>query len=164
MPADEEVVRDLFTEYLSWVCSRICEEYEIVFDAGGIVAHDMETIDAFLPPKGLLLVSYDEGLPTGCACTRTIADRTAELKRMYVRPAHRNKGIGTRLVNESIAWARAMSYSRVRLDSAGFMSDAHRVYRRLGFHDISAYEGTEIPKQYQAHWVFMELELTFGSA
>ena len=52
-----------------------------------------------------------------------------------------------------------MNYEELRLDSAGFMSAAHSVYRTAGFREIPPYEGSEIPKEYQKHWVFMSLKL-----
>jgi GNAT superfamily N-acetyltransferase len=159
MPNDQTVVHDLFAEYLRWVCARIYQEYGAVFDAESILVHDMEKMEIFLPPGGILLLSYDDGDPAGCTCIRTIEENTAELKRMYVRPNHRRKGIGAGLVEESIRLARMLNYARIRLDSAGFMTDAHRVYRSLGFKDISAYDGSEIPVEYRAHWVFMQLDL-----
>ena len=159
MPEHREVVRALFAEYLRWVCPRIYEEYHAVFDPEPMIAHDMETIDIFLPPKGLLLVSFEDDLPAGCACTRTIGEGIAELKRMYVRPSHRRKGIGAALVKESIRRVRELNYEEIRLDSAGFMVDAHRVYQSMGFTEISAYDGSEIPVEYREHWVFMTLGL-----
>ena len=81
------------------------------------------------------------------------------MKRMYVRPEFRNRGIASRLVQESIRLVRQMQYAELRLDSAGFMSGAHRVYHAAGFTDIPPYEGSEIPKEYQKHWVFMTLKL-----
>jgi GNAT superfamily N-acetyltransferase len=119
----------------------------------------METLDIFLPPKGFLLLALDDAEPAGCACSRTLGDRIAEMKRMYVRPSHRRKGIGAKLVQESIQRAKEQGFSEMRLDSAGFMHDAHRVYRSFGFEDIPPYDGSEIPEEYRKNWVFMRLRL-----
>ena len=127
MPEHETAVRDLFGEYLRWVCPKIYQEYRAVFDAESMIVHDMEIIDMFQPPKGILLLSYEDGLPSGCACTRTIGEEIAELKRMYVRPQYRGKGIGSKLVQESMRQVGEMGYSTMRLDSARFMSDVHRI-------------------------------------
>ena len=78
---------------------------------------------------------------------------------MFVRPSFRRKGIGRLLVNETIKAARQSDYATLRLDSAGFVSDAHALYRSFGFRDISPYEESEIPVAYRQHWVFMELSL-----
>jgi GNAT superfamily N-acetyltransferase len=159
MPEHESAVRDLFAEYLHWVCPRIFNEYQAVFDADSMIIRDMQQIDAYLPPKGLLLIAHEDGRLAGCACTRTIEEKTAEMKRMYVRPAFRRRGIGAALVRQTIETVRTQGYSVLRLDSARFMTDAHALYRSFGFKDIPPYEGSEIPRKYQAHWVFMELPL-----
>ncbi len=159
MPTHESVVHDLFADYLRWVCQRIYQEYQVIFDAESMIVHDMEKLGAFLPPGGLLLLAFEDDLPAGCACTRTIGKGIAEMKRMFVRPGHRRKGIGALLVGESIARAREMGYSEMRLDSADFMNDAHRVYRAHGFSEIPPYEGSEIQEEYRKHWVFMKLSL-----
>jgi len=162
IPEHVPVVAGLFGEYMRWVCPRIHEEYGAVFDAESVIAHDMETLPIFLPPQGCLLLAFDDGLAAGCICVRTIGDGVAEMKRMYVRPAHRRKGIGTALVRESVRRAQAAGFSEMRLDSAGFMRDAHVVYRSSGFGDIPPYEGSEIPAELRRHWVFMGLDLTNG--
>jgi len=159
MPQDRTAVHDLFFEYLRWVCARIHKEYQAVFDADSIVQTDMEKIDIFLPPRGFLLLAQEDGAVAGCACVRTIANGVAELKRMYVRPEFRQKGIGKGLVQEAIGEARAQRFRTMKLDSAGFMAEAHTLYRSFGFNDTPPYEGSEIPVQYHNHWVFMQLEL-----
>jgi len=163
MPEHRVEVRELFAEYLRWVCPRIYEEYQAVFDAESILVHDTETVDIFLPPKGILFLAFEDDSLAGCACSRTIGNQIAELKRMFVRPSFRRKGIGRLLVNETIKAVRQSNYSILRLDSAGFMSDAHALYRSLGFRDISPYEESEIPVEYRKHWVFMELSLAHSS-
>ncbi len=159
-PEHETAVRDLFAEYLRWVCPKIYEEYRAVFDAESMIVRDMEKIDIFLPPQGILLIAMEDGQPAGCACTRTIEPGVAEMKRMYVRPAFRRKGIGAVLVRQTIAAVRKLEYAVLRLDSAGFMHDAHALYRSFGFQEIAPYSGSEIPVEYRKHWVFMELILS----
>jgi len=157
MPEDRVAVKDLFAEYVRWASSRVYEEYGLVFDPESIVVHDMETIDIFMPPLGLLLLAFKGRSLAGCACIRHIEDEVAELKRMYVRPIFRRQGIGRLLVNESIKAVRELGYAILRLDSAGFMSEAHALYRSVGFRDRPPYAESEIPPAYRKHWVFMEL-------
>jgi GNAT superfamily N-acetyltransferase len=160
MPEHEQIVHDLFAEYLRWVCPKIYEEYRAVFDAEKMIVHDMETVDIFLPPNGILLLSFENETSTGCACTRTIGQKVAEMKRMYVRPTFRRQGIAAKLVQETIRQVRAMNYEELRLDSAGFMSGAHSVYHAAGFRDTSPYQESEIPQEYWQYWVFMKLKLS----
>jgi putative acetyltransferase len=160
----DAIVYGLFEEYLKWACAALYREYSITFDPDAILEHDMSDVGIFLPPVGRLLLAYDDALVAGCACTRTIGPQTAELKRMYVRPAHRRKGVGRVLVDATIKEVQAASYATLRLDSARFMTDAHELYRSAGFREIAPYPQSEIPEQFRAHWVFMELPLALDKA
>ena len=160
----EAIVRDLFEEYLKWACAALYREYSVTFDAEAILEHDMSDIGIFLPPVGRLLLAYDAAVVVGCACTRTIGPQTAELKRMYVRPAYRRKGVGRALVDATIKEVRAAGYLTLRLDSARFMTDAQALYRSVGFREISPYPQSEIPEQFRVYWVFMELPLAVDPA
>jgi GNAT superfamily N-acetyltransferase len=155
----DAIVYGLFEEYLKWACATLYREYSITFDADAILEHDMSDVGVFLPPVGRLLLAYDDDLVAGCACTRTIGAQIAELKRMYVRPAHRRKRVGRVLVDATVREVQAAGYSTLRLDSARFMTDAHALYRSAGFREISPYPQSEIPEQFRSHWVFMELPL-----
>jgi GNAT superfamily N-acetyltransferase len=159
MPQHQGDVHDLFAEYLRWVCPKINEEYKIIFDAESMIVRDMQKIEVFMPPNGILLIAFDDGQLAGCACMRKMEEGIAELKRMFVRPGFRKKGIGGALVKQAIGLVRDQGYAILRLDSARFMSDAHALYRSFGFKDIQPYEGSEIPAEYRKHWVFMELQL-----
>lgn len=155
----EKDIHEIFGEYLRWVCPKIYQEYKVPFDAEAILAHDMNTLDKFLPPRGFLLLAYDDSALAACGCVQTIGHRIAEIKRMYVRPAFRQNGIGSALVKESIQRVRDLHYSEMRLDSAGFMTGAHRIYRLAGFTDSTPHKESEIPEKYREHWVFMRLSL-----
>jgi len=160
-----ETVRGLFTEYLHAVCPVCTREYGVGFDAEAILEHDMTELGVFRPPGGHLLLAYErEGsaedvAAAGIACVRTIGGRTSEIKRMYVRPACRRRGIGRARVDAAVHEMRAAGYARLRLDSARFMSDAHSLYRAAGFREIEPYPESEVPAAFHAHWVFMELPL-----
>lgn len=100
----------------------------------------------------------------GIACLKSLTGDYGELKRMYVSPGSRGIGLGRSLVERLFQEAGQIGYTIIRLDSARFMEDAHRLYRKLGFHEIEAYEGSEIPPGFQAHWVFMQKELAAGES
>ena len=152
-------IRELFWEYLQWANAKVEENFGVCFDIATMLKEDMNTLDKFMPPKGRLLLGYVEDQPAGIACLKVLTDSIGEIKRMYVRPEARNKGLGRALLNQLLEKARQIGYERIRLDSARFMTEAHKLYQRAGFHEIEAYEGSEIPKEFQNHWIFMEREL-----
>jgi GNAT superfamily N-acetyltransferase len=150
-------IRELFWEYLQWANARVKEEFNVSFDIAAILEEDMQDLDKFMPPQGRLLLGYVEEDLAGIACLKALAPSIGEVKRMYVRPSHRKAGLGRALLNQLLQEARHIRYQLVRLDSAQFMREAHQLYRSLGFKEIEAYEGSEIPKEFQEHWVFMEM-------
>ncbi len=90
---------------------------------------------------------------------KTLDNGIYEIKRMYVKPKYRGKGIGRALLQEQINRARQHNVSIIRLDSSRFMTTAHSLYRSVGFKDIEPYKGSEIPAEMQKYWFFMELQL-----
>jgi GNAT superfamily N-acetyltransferase len=152
-------IRELFWEYLQWANAKVEENFGVSFDIATMLKEDMNTLDKFMPPKGRLLLGYVEDQPRGIACLKALTDSISEIKRMYVLPEARNNGLGRALLNQLLEKARQIGYERIRLDSARFMTEAHKLYRSAGFHEIEAYEGSEIPKEFQNHWIFMEREL-----
>lgn len=152
-------IRELFWEYLQWANAKVEESFGVSFDIATMLEEDMNSLEKFMPPKGCLLLGYVEDQPMGIACLKALMDSIGEIKRMYVRPEARNRGLGRALLNQLLEEAGQIGYERVRLDSARFMTSAHELYRSAGFHEIEAYEGSEIPKEFQKNWIFMELEL-----
>ena len=156
----EEDALQLFGEYLTWAARELKEHYDIDYDPVAGLERDRNGLSAFTPPSGRLLLAYLDGEPAGVLSMKLHKDGAAELKRMFVRPAHRKQGIGRALVARAVEEARLDGRPLVRLDSAGFMGDAHVLYRSAGFRDTAPYEESEIPLELRHLWVFMELPLT----
>lgn len=153
-------IRELFWEYLQWANAKVEENFGVSFDIASMLEEDMNTLGKFMPPTGRLLLAYLEDQPMGIACLKALTGRLGEVKRMYVRPEGRNQGLGRALLDQLLEEACQIGYERVRLDSARFMTEAHQLYRTSGFREIEAYEGSEIPKEFQKNWIFMEREVS----
>ena len=152
-------IRELFWEHLQWANARVNEEFNFNFDIVNMLKDDMQDLEKFMPPKGRLLLCYSDDQLAGIVCLKPLFPTIVEIKRMYVRPSHRKAGLGHALVKQLLQEARDIGYQRIQLHSAGFMKDAHQLYRSMGFNEISAYEGNEIPEEFHKRWVFMELRL-----
>jgi len=101
--------------------------------------------DQYGPSEGGILLLTVEGRPAGCVAVRRFEKDIAELKRMYVRPAHRGQGFGRRLGEEALALARRLGYRAIRLDTLPSMGDALALYRSFGFVEIEPYRFNPVP-------------------
>jgi ribosomal protein S18 acetylase RimI-like enzyme len=154
-------VQELFLEYIEWLI-RMAEanwEYTAPVTAAEAVDRIMADIQRFMPPGGRLLLARDDLGVVGCACAWTMRPGLAEIKRVYVRPRGRGRGIGRALMQTLIADLRNAGYTRAWLDSAGFMTAAVKLYRSLGFNDIPPYEESETPRAMRHQAAFLELTL-----
>ena len=86
--------------------------------------------------RGAFLVAYGEGRAVGCGALRLLDAETAELKRMYVSPGVRGRGLGRRLVAALEAEARALGVRRLVLETGVRQAAALALYRATGFHPI----------------------------
>jgi len=86
--------------------------------------------------RGAFLVLYRRGTPVGCGALRLLDAETAELKRMYVSPLERGKGLGRHLVHALEAEARALGARRLVLETGIRQAAALALYRATGFQPI----------------------------
>ena len=152
-------IRDLFLEYLNWVHDFFINEFDHSFDVENYVENDIQKIDRFMPPMGRLLLCYYNEQLAGMSALKELAPGTGEIKRMFVRPMYRQKGLGRALLQRLLVEAAQIGYQRLRLDSPPISKESHHLYRSAGFRDIQPYE-IEISKEYQKDWVFMEKEFS----
>lgn len=106
------------------------------------------------PPRGRLLLAQDGESWAGCIALRPLERSVCEMKRLYVRPAHRGHGVGRRLAERLIEQARQIGYKRMMLDTLDRMMAARTLYTSLGFVETSPYNEHPLPG---THW--MELRL-----
>jgi GNAT superfamily N-acetyltransferase len=156
---DTDLVRQVFWEYLQWADERLREEYGIELDIESLQEQSMRELAKFAPPHGSLLLAMDGPEVAGVACMRQLDQHTVEIKRMYVREPYRRRGIGRALLKRLLEQAQEVGYSTIKLDSTRFMEEAHALYRSEGFREIGPYAGSEIPVEFQKHWLFMERDL-----
>jgi putative acetyltransferase len=90
------------------------------------------------PPRGRMLLALVDGEPVGCACIRDWKG-VAELRRVFVRPAHRRRGVARCLVTAAIAEARTLGHQRITLITLRQFSEAMALYASLGFGEIEPY-------------------------
>jgi ribosomal protein S18 acetylase RimI-like enzyme len=101
----------------------------------------------YAPPTGeVLLAQGREGKWLGCVGLRPLPmPGICEMKRLYVCPAGRGRGVGQALIVDIIAVAERIGFREMRLDSLPSMAAALRLYRAAGFELIPAYYETPVP-------------------
>jgi GNAT superfamily N-acetyltransferase len=145
-PERIEQVRALFREYQRWVDERCC--------FAGFERELAELPGEYGPPAGRLLLALEDGAPAGCAALRPLAGGACEMKRLYVRPAHRGRGLGRRLAEAMVGAARAAGCRALVLDTLPKMAPAIALYGALGFQPRGPYAAAPTPGA-----LFFELRL-----
>lgn len=145
--ADISQARELFLEYAQSLGFSLCFQN---FDKQlAMLPGD------YAPPEGRLLLAEYEGQLAGCVALHKLEPAICEMKRLYLRPQFRGKGLGRIVADRIISEARQIGYERMRLDTVEpVMKDAVGMYRRLGFRDIAPYCANPI-----AGALYMELQL-----
>jgi len=111
-------------------------------------------------PDGRIWLARDgdgDRTAVGCIALRPLEDGVCELKRMFVTPVFRGRGIGRALAVLAIDEARQMGYRLMRLDTGTFLADSRHLYETLGFSETEPYY--PVPPDVMKVTVFMELPL-----
>lgn len=85
------------------------------------------------------IVVYQGGQAIGGGAIRRYDDKTAELKRVFVRPEFQGQGIGSKLVSLLMEWAAELGYRRMILETGALLAESCAVYKKLGFQVIPNY-------------------------
>jgi len=146
-PAQLAQARELFLEYAQSLGVNLCfQNFEQ--ELAELPGH-------YAPPDGRLLLAEYQGQLAGCVALHQWEPGVCEMKRLYLRPTFRGKGLGRVLAETIIAEARTIGYQHMRLDTIEpIMKDAVEMYRKLGFREIAPYRPNPI-----AGAMYMELQL-----
>jgi GNAT superfamily N-acetyltransferase len=143
--ADGAAGRALLVSYIADATTRIGEWDETRTPPAGP--------EAMAPPAGAFLVAYLRGEPVGCVGLVRLDERTGEVKRMYVAPVARRRGLARELLAHVEAAALAAGYTRMRLDTSAGQPEARALYEATGYRHIEAYNDNH----YAAYWLEKEL-------
>ena len=117
--------------------------------------HMIDVRNLIDPSVRFLVARSAEGVVMGCGAIVMGSDNFAEIKRMYVSPEARCKGIGSFILQNLEAEARAAGMRVIRLESGPLQREAIRLYRRFGYRDCVPFGAYE-----ESPWsLFMEKEL-----
>jgi GNAT superfamily N-acetyltransferase len=120
----------------AYLVEQVQQEY--VQRYGG---RDAAVVDAaeFLPPRGIFLVAEVDGEPAGCGAWRALSPGVVEIKRVYVEPAFRRRGLAQAIVVALEAGAARAGHGSVVLNTGQEQPEALALYADLGYGPIEGY-------------------------
>ncbi len=148
-PGDLPAVRRLFEEYAA--------SLEIDLGFQGFAEELAALPGKYAEPGGTIILAESGNEVLGCVALRPLPAAPAEspgagargaaceMKRLFVRPSGRGRGVGRGLVTRILGEARARGYAAMRLDTLATMTDAVRLYRSSGFRDTDPYVYNPVP-------------------
>jgi GNAT superfamily N-acetyltransferase len=93
-------------------------------------------VDEFLPPKGLFLVAWVDGVPAGCGGWRDLGDGRAEIKRMFTAAAYRNRGVARAVLAALERTAAQAGVEEIVLETGTVQPEAIALYESSGYRPI----------------------------
>lgn len=142
-PKDLDTIRRLFREYREWLADHQDSSARAATTARtGLALVDRliaELPGGYGPPRGEVLLWFEDGVLVACGALREMEPKTGEIKRIYVRPDYRGPTFGRPFVRALIDRARELGYERLRADTLPTMSAAIDFYQELGFRPIPAF-------------------------
>jgi GNAT superfamily N-acetyltransferase len=130
--ADESPASDL----IEAMVAETSAHYGARIDEGAVPAGDPAV---FAPPAGAFVVVHEDGRPVAGGGVKRLGEGVAEIKRMYVVPDARGRGVARRLLRALEDEARALGYARVRLDTGAEQPHARALYESAGYREIGDY-------------------------
>ena len=129
------------------LAAMVAEMSELYGDIEGEHMPSAKPAD-FAPPAGTFLVGFHDGEPVCAGGIKRIAPDAAEIKRMYVVPGARRRGVARRLLGALEDAARERGYAFVRLDTGPKQQHAVALYASAGYSEIANFNANPIA----AYW------------
>lgn len=149
----KDEIKSLFTEYTEYLVENDIEFKKYL----EIQKYDNEIEnleDKYGMPWGRLYIAFYENQVAGCIALRKLNDTQCEMKRLYVKPEFRNKGIAKMLVEKVISDSKEIGYSSMLLDTLPFLQTAIKMYKKIGFYEIGCYNDSPLDNT-----IYMKLDL-----
>ena len=126
---------DLLSPVVQQLICALNDELEALYPEEG-ANHFRLDPEEVADGRGAFLVAHIDGQPVGCGAVRRIEPTVAEIKRMYVAPEARGRGVGRQVLLELEAEARRLGATRLVLETGPRQAEALALYRRAGFVEV----------------------------
>ena len=94
--------------------------------------------------RGSFLVVLDEDEAIACGAVRTLSEGMGEIRRMWVKPGWRGRGVGRHLLDALEDLATEMHLTELRLDTNQVLTPALGLYRSTGYREVPRYNDNEM--------------------
>lgn len=130
-----DIIRGLFREYANELQEDLCfQSFE---------AEVQDPLKKYVHPGGCILLACINEEPAGCIALMPLPQaegvKACEMKRLYVRPAHRKSGLGRELVDRLLDFAKERGFQKMKLDTLQRLQPAIKLYERYGFTHTAPY-------------------------
>ncbi len=104
------------------------------------IENELENLELFYGrASGLIIMAKVSDEYVGVTCLRDLGNLVAEIKRMYIKPDFRGKGLGRKMLDKAIYEAKRLDYRFLRLDAVPDMKSAIHLFTSKGFYEIEDY-------------------------
>jgi GNAT superfamily N-acetyltransferase len=86
-----------------------------------------------------VVIAYENNLPLGCGAIKEYETGTMEVKRVFVSPVGRKRGIASAILFELESWTKELKYTRCVLETHKGLPEAIAFYTKIGYHQIPNY-------------------------
>ena len=124
--------RDEYAEGVIRVVKAVFDEYGFTWEADGYCSDLYDPRQYYISPGGMFWVVLDGVDVIGCVAVKLHAEQS-ELHRMYLLQSYRGRGLGRRLLETCLDYARQHHCASMRAWSDVKLPDAHRLYLKHGF-------------------------------
>ena len=153
---DRENTKQLFSEFLALLLDQ--DENFRKYMALQNYDDELNSLrEKYGPPMGRFYIAYWDGQAAGCIAFTQSSETECEMKRLYVKPAFRGRGIGKKLVEQILRDAREIGYQAMVLETIPAFKEAIRIYQDLGFFKIPKFRDGPL-----SYTIFMKLNLQQG--
>jgi GNAT superfamily N-acetyltransferase len=165
LESHRSILVDLNEEYFKWVYNEIRTNYNIEVLPTNDISHRqfasiiVDEFAFFTPPEGISYLLYIDDEVAGMGALRSMNKDIGEIKRMYIRPIYRGKGLGKKILKQLLKKGKEFGFSRIYLNTGPFMKSARQMYHSFGFIEREEYNGSEILEEMKPFWLFMEKEI-----
>ena len=125
---EHEIARELIEEYVDTL------DFSLEFQD---IENELKQLNrVYGHPTGLIILAKADDEFVGVACMRDLGKSVAEIRRMYVKPDYRGKGLGRKILNKLVSESKRLNFRFLRLDTVPDMESAIHLFVSKGFYEI----------------------------